>query len=121
MKVIDPMVDCTGIWQGDTPGTIRKRFECLGSENSSDFCANVTVYMPGEGSIFHNHPNSEELGYVICGSGMIQDMDHNAQAPLRQGNMFLVERGEIHRLFNDGRDPLIALMVCIAHTPMPEG
>ena len=35
--------------------------------------------------------------------------------------MILVERGELHRLFNDGREPLVVLMVCIAHTPMPEG
>lgn len=121
MRVIDPMVDGEGIWQGDSPGTIRKRFQCVGADNSLDFCSNVTVYMPGEGSIFHNHPSSEELGYVISGSGMVQDMDHNVQARLQQGNMILVERGELHRLFNDGREPLVVLMVCIAHTPMPEG
>lgn len=77
--------------------------------------------MPGEGSIFHNHPSSEEMGYVISGSGSIHDMDRNLQIPLLQGTMFLVERGEIHRLFNDGREPLTVLMVCITDTPMPEG
>lgn len=121
MNIIDPLVDGNGVWQGDSPGTIRKRFQCFGTANSQDFCSNVTVYMPGEGSVFHNHPTSEELCYVICGSGVVQDMDHNIQANISQGKMVLVERGELHRLYNSGREPLIVLMVCTAHTPMPEG
>lgn len=53
MKVIDPFLDGEGVWQGDSPGTMRKRFQCFGIKNSVDFCSNVTVYAPGEGSVFH--------------------------------------------------------------------
>ena len=121
MKVIDPFLDGEGVWQGDSPGTMRKRFQCFGIKNSVDFCSNVTVYAPGEGSVFHNHPSSEELSYVISGSGVIQDIEQNVKAPIDQGKLILIDRGEIHRIFNDGRAPLIVLLVCTAHTPMPEG
>lgn len=103
MKVIDPFLDGEGVWQGDSPGTMRKRFQCFGIKNSVDFCSNVTVYAPGEGSVFHNHPSSEELSYVISGSGVIQDMEQNVKAHIDQGKLILIDRGEIHRIFNDGR------------------
>lgn len=74
MKVIDPFLDGEGVWQGDSPGTMRKRFQCFGIKNSVDFCSNVTVYAPGEGSVFHNHPSSEELSYVISGSGVYDEV-----------------------------------------------
>lgn len=121
MKVIDPLLEGKGSWQGDSPGTIRKRFLCVDEDNSLDFCANVTVYLPGEGSVFHNHPDSEELGFVVSGSGVVQDMDQNVQARLRQGQLVLIKRGEIHRLFNDGREPLVVLLVCTANVVLPEG
>ena len=108
MKVIDPFLDGEGVWQGDSPGTMRKRFQCFGIKNSVDFCSNVTVYAPGEGSVFHNHPSSE-------------DMEQNVKAHIDQGKLILIDRGEIHRIFNDGRAPLIVLLICTAHTPMPEG
>lgn len=84
MKVIDPFLDGEGVWQGDSPGTMRKRFQCFGIKNSVDFCSNVTVYAPGEGSVFHNHPSSEELSYVISGSGVIQDMEQNVKAHIEK-------------------------------------
>ena len=36
MKVIDPFLDGEGVWQGDSPGTMRKRFQCFGIKNSVD-------------------------------------------------------------------------------------
>lgn len=48
-------------------------------------------------------------------------MEQNVKAHIDQGKLILIDRGEIHRIFNDGRAPLIVLLVCTAHTPMPEG
>lgn len=121
MIAIDPFLDGEGIWQGDSPGSIRKLYKCVGIKNSEDFCSGVTVYNPGEGSIFHNHPNSEQLSYVIGGSGILQDMEQNVQAHIKTGDLLLISRGEIHRIFNDGSAPLIILFVCTARTVMPEG
>lgn len=121
MRVMEPFVDGEGIWQGDSPGTLRKRFQCVGSKNSKDFCSGVTVYAPGEGSIFHNHPQSEELGYIISGTGILQDMEQNVKAHFKDGDLMLVERGEIHRIFNSGSAPLVILYICTAQSSMPEG
>lgn len=121
MLVLDPYADGRGKWRGDSPGTIRKRFQCFSSENSLDFCSSVTIYVPGEGSIFHNHPDSEELGFVISGSGILQDMEQNSSMKLKQGDLLLIGRGELHRILNNGSSPLILLLVCTTKTPMPEG
>ena len=43
MKVIDPFLDGEGVWQGDSPGTMRKRFQCFGIKNSVDFCSNTSL------------------------------------------------------------------------------
>mgnify|MGYP004479011869 FL=1 len=120
VTVMNPLLDGRGVWQGDTPGTIRKRYYCFGTHNSKDFCSNVTVYNPGEGCVFHNHPQSEELCYVIAGSGVIMDMEKNIQQHIQKGNLFLVERGEIHRIFNDGNEPLQLLLICTGNTLLPE-
>lgn len=121
VKVLNPFADGDGVWQGDTPGTFRKRYRCFGAKNSLDFCSNVTIYAPGEGSVFHNHPGSEELCYVIGGSGAILDMEKNVHLHFQKGDLLLVGRGEIHRIQNDGNEPLLMLMVCTHSTPMPEG
>lgn len=121
MQVINPFLDGVGSWQGDSPGTMRKRFSCFGQKESVDFCCNVTVYVPGEGSVFHNHPLSEELGFVVSGTGIIQDEQQNIAASIKAGELLLIQRGEIHRIYNSGSAPLVILLVCTDHATMPEG
>lgn len=119
--VINPFIDGEGMWQGDCQGSIRKCFACFGEKNSQDFCSNVTMFAPGEGTVFHNHPASEELGYVIGGTGVLQDMEQNVRDVIQKGDLFLIKRGEIHRIFNNGKEPLLVLWVCTAQTLMPDG
>ena len=107
MKVIDPFLDGEGVWQGDSPGTMRKRFQCFGIKNSVDFCSNVTVYAPGEGSVFHNHPSSEELSYVISGSGVIQDMEQNVKA----GDVITMSAGCRHTVIAETELKLIEVQL----------
>ena len=107
MKVIDPFLDGEGVWQGDSPGTMRKRFQCFGIKNSVDFCSNVTVYAPGEGSVFHNHPSSEELSYVISGSGVIQDMEQNVKA----GDVITMSAGCRHTVIAESELKLIEVQL----------
>lgn len=58
---------------------------------------------------------------VISGLRCDPGQEQNVKAHIDQGKLILIDRGEIHRIFNDGRAPLIVLLVCTAHTPMPEG
>ena len=99
MKVIDPFLDGEGVWQG--------RFQCFGIKNSVDFCSNVTVYAPGEGSVFHNHPSSEELSYVISGSGVIQDMEQNVKA----GDVITMSAGCRHTVIAESELKLIEVQL----------
>ena len=107
MKVIDPFLDGEGVWQGDSPGTMRKRFQCFGIKNSVDFCSIVTVYAPGEGSVFHNHPSSEELSYVISGSVVIQDMEQNVKA----GDVITMSAGCRHTVIAETELKLIEVQL----------
>ena len=122
MKVIDPLMEGKGSWQGGQSGhnpqavSVRGRGQLLGFLRQRDGIS------AGRGErLPQSPPDSEELGFVVSGSGVVQDMDQNVQARLRQGQLALIERGEIHRLFNDGREPLVVLMVCTANVTLPEG
>jgi uncharacterized cupin superfamily protein len=61
----------------------------------------VIRVMPGETvRPAHSHPNSEELIYIITGSGKV--MIENEVGEVRAGSAILFEQGKIHMLKNSG-------------------
>jgi len=61
----------------------------------------VIRVMPGETvRPAHSHPNSEELIYIITGSGKV--MIENEVGDVRSGSAILFEQGKIHMLKNTG-------------------
>jgi uncharacterized cupin superfamily protein len=61
----------------------------------------VIRVMPGEAvRPAHSHPNSEELIYIITGSGKV--MIENEVGPVRAGSAVLFEQGKVHILKNTG-------------------
>jgi mannose-6-phosphate isomerase-like protein (cupin superfamily) len=57
--------------------------------------------MPGETvRPAHAHPNSEELIYIITGSGKV--MIENEVGDVRTGSAILFEQGKVHMLRNTG-------------------
>ena len=48
----------------------------------------------------HSHPNSEELIYIITGSGKV--MIENEVGEVKSGSAILFEQGKIHMLKNTG-------------------
>jgi len=48
----------------------------------------------------HSHPNSEELIYIIAGSGKV--MIENEVGEVKSGSAILFEQGKIHMLKNTG-------------------
>ncbi len=61
----------------------------------------VIRVMPGETvRPAHSHPNSEELIYIIAGSGKV--MIENEVGEVRAGSAILFEQGKIHMLNNSG-------------------
>jgi len=116
MIQIDPFESGNGVWKGDSLGNMRKQYYCVGPQNSQQFCAGITIFLPGEGGVFHNHATSEELNYVICGSGTVQDLEQNVVAYFKKGDVLLHPAGEIHRIYNNGTDPLELLYI---YAPQP--
>jgi len=61
----------------------------------------VIRVLPGEAvRPAHSHPNSEELIYIITGSGKV--MIENEVGPVKAGSAILFEQGKIHILKNTG-------------------
>ena len=61
----------------------------------------VIRVMPGETvRPAHSHPNSEELIYIITGSGKV--MIENEVGEVKAGSAILFEQGKIHMLKNSG-------------------
>ncbi|RYC68012.1 MULTISPECIES: cupin domain-containing protein [Spirosoma] len=61
----------------------------------------VIRVLPGEAvRPAHSHPNSEELIYIISGSGKV--MIENEVGSVRAGSAILFEQGNVHMLKNTG-------------------
>ncbi len=76
----------------------------LANENSlaaKNLSVCVIRVLPGETvRPAHSHPNSEELIYIINGSGKV--MIEGEVADVRAGSAILFEQGKIHMLKNTG-------------------
>jgi mannose-6-phosphate isomerase-like protein (cupin superfamily) len=76
----------------------------LANENSlaaKNLSVCVIRVLPGETvRPAHSHPNSEELIYIISGSGKV--MIENEVGEVRAGSAILFEQGKIHMLKNTG-------------------
>jgi len=65
----------------------------------------VIRVMPGETvRPAHSHPNSEELIYIISGSGKV--MIENEVGEVKEGSAILFEQGKIHMLRNTGNNEM---------------
>jgi oxalate decarboxylase/phosphoglucose isomerase-like protein (cupin superfamily) len=58
----------------------------------------VIVY-PGRGHARHNHPNAQEVIYVIDGEG-VQTVGDGPEFPIKAGDAVFVPRGAYHSTFN---------------------
>lgn len=95
-------------WLGlDTPGKVRKVFKMVSGEltESEHLIAGVTMFDPGEASSFHHHPGSEEINFVLAGSGeMVTD---EGVEPFDTRHVMYIPAGMGHQHRNTGAVPLI--------------
>ena len=68
------------------------------------------VLLPGEGHERHNHPGSDEILYILSGSGdqMVDDADTFAVGP---GHAVFIPKGAFHSTVNTGWEPLALLAI----------
>lgn len=67
-------------------------------------CGEV-VLLPGKGHERHNHPDSEEILYILSGEGE-QMVDDGAPFPVRAGDTIYIPRAIFHSTINTGWTPL---------------
>lgn len=76
--------------------------------------ANITfgqvVLLPGEGHTRHNHPTSEEILYVLSGTGE-QMVDDEVAFTVRAGDTIYIPTAIYHSTINTGWEPLVLLAI----------
>jgi oxalate decarboxylase/phosphoglucose isomerase-like protein (cupin superfamily) len=68
------------------------------------------VLMPGQGHDRHNHPQSEEILYVLSGEG-VQMVNDEDPFPVRAGDTIYVPTAVFHSTVNTGWAPLRLLAI----------
>ena len=76
--------------------------------------ANITfgqvVLLPGEGHTRHNHPDAEEILYVLSGVGE-QMVDDKPAFAVRAGDTIYIPTAIFHSTVNTGWEPLVLLAI----------
>jgi oxalate decarboxylase/phosphoglucose isomerase-like protein (cupin superfamily) len=68
------------------------------------------VLLPGQGHERHNHPDGDEILYVLAGAGD-QMVDDGEPFPVRPGQTIWVPKGQFHSTVNTGWEPMVLLAV----------
>src|SRR3712207_2519884 len=68
------------------------------------------LLLPGKGHERHNHPDADEILYVLAGTGdqMVDDTD---TFPVRARDTVWVPKGAYHSTLNTGYEPMVLLAV----------
>src|SRR3712207_4766020 len=68
------------------------------------------VLLPGQGHVRHNHPDSDEILYILAGEGE-QMVDDSDTFPVRAGHAVFIPQGAFHSTINTGWEPLTILAI----------
>ena len=68
------------------------------------------VLLPGKGHERHNHPDSDEILYVLAGSGD-QMVDDGEPFAVRPGQAIWVPKSAFHSTVNTGWEPMVLLAI----------
>jgi mannose-6-phosphate isomerase-like protein (cupin superfamily) len=87
-------------------GTLKAIFgpENVGAKN---FRFSVGYFDPGEGLQVHIHPESEEVYYVISGTGVVYLGKERKQIPIEPGISLYIDAGTLHGVTNTGKVKLL--------------
>jgi quercetin dioxygenase-like cupin family protein len=88
-------------------GTI-KWFVTPASTPGAGLTLGEVVMQPGEGHGRHNHPGSEEVLYVLSGSG-VQEIDGEPPFEVGPGDVIHIPAGVYHSTANTGWSPMHVL------------
>ena len=79
-------------------------------EETPDVSLMHVVLLPGQGHERHNHPDADEVLYVLAGAGD-QMVDDGEPFPVRPGQAIWIPKGQFHSTVNTGWEPLAILAI----------
>ena len=84
-------------------------------KGSSEAMSAVSLYfLPGQGHARHNHPDSEQLIFMIAGKAEMM-IEHEEGKPSKRtisaGELVVIPKGAYHSTFNIGWEPVRILAV----------
>ena len=68
------------------------------------------VLLPGQGHERHNHPDADEVLYVLAGAGD-QMVDDGEPFAVRPGQTIWIPQGQFHSTQNTGWEPMVLLAI----------
>jgi oxalate decarboxylase/phosphoglucose isomerase-like protein (cupin superfamily) len=68
------------------------------------------ILLPGKGHERHNHPESDEILYILAGEGA-QMVDDKAPMQVRPGHTVFIPKGAFHSTLNTGYEPMVILAI----------
>ena len=68
------------------------------------------ILLPGQGHERHNHPDSDEILYILAGEGD-QMVDDGAPFAVRPGQTVFIPKGAFHSTLNTGYEPMVILAI----------
>ena len=68
------------------------------------------VLLPGHGHERHNHPDADEILYVLAGTGE-QMVDDDTTFEVRPGHTVWIPKAAFHSTLNTGWEPLVLLAI----------
>lgn len=88
---------------------IRKILEPSNSSIKNQSVAEATL-PAGKTTIEHSHPKSEEIYYILSGTGKIKVNGETAEVKKYDG--IAIPPGQTHQITNTGTDPLVFICCC---------
>ena len=76
-----------------------------GVTGSASISFGSVALQPGKGHVRHNHPDADEIIYVVSGEGT-QMLDDHEPVPVKPGACIWIPRGIYHSTVNTGPNPL---------------
>ena len=68
------------------------------------------VLLPGQGHDRHNHPDADEILYILAGEGD-QMVDDSATQKVRPGDTVFIPKGAFHSTINTSYEPMVILAI----------
>jgi putative monooxygenase len=112
IKVINTFKDSEQVWIGlKEEGLRRKVFRSVNEAQvgAKKIVGGLAIFEPGERCAPHHHPESEEINFIVKGSGIVIDGTNKKETRFKLHDFIFIPQGVEHVHYNDGNEPLLLL------------